>query len=132
VRFDAGVETGSEVTVHYDPLLAKLVCWGQDRAEACARMRAALRETVVLGVRTNLHRLQALLDHPGFSKGEIHTGFLQEQAEVLARSEPLPDVGFAAAAAALQLSNGVPGRAAARAASDPWSSLGPWRLGGTG
>src|SRR6185295_6442584 len=57
VRFDSGVETGSEVTVHYDPLLAKLVTWGADRSESAARMREALRQTVVLGVATNLARL---------------------------------------------------------------------------
>jgi acetyl/propionyl-CoA carboxylase alpha subunit len=106
VRFDAGIETGSEVTVHYDPLLAKLVTHGADRAFAIARMRAALRETVVLGLRTNLARLQAILDHPEFVAGNLHTGFLDEHKEALAKRASLPDEALAAAAAALQLSNG--------------------------
>jgi 3-methylcrotonyl-CoA carboxylase alpha subunit len=129
VRFDAGVETGSQVTVHYDPLLAKLVTHGPDRDFAIARMRAALRETVVLGVRTNLVRLQAILDHPEFVVGNLHTGFLDEHRQALAGSpQPLPDEARAAVAAAQQLGNGGP-RSAQRA-PDPWSTLGSWRLGG--
>jgi 3-methylcrotonyl-CoA carboxylase alpha subunit len=129
VRFDSGVETGSLVTVHYDPLLAKLVTWGQDRTESIARMRAALRETVVLGVRTNHARLQAILAHAGFVEGAIHTGFLDEQAMALAEREPLADLGFAAAAAALDLSKGRAAGGSRREPPDPWSSLGSWRLG---
>ena len=71
IRFDSGVAAGSEVTVHYDPMLAKLVTWGLDREEAVQRMRAALRRTVVLGVTTNLARLQAIVDHPAFV-GRLH------------------------------------------------------------
>jgi 3-methylcrotonyl-CoA carboxylase alpha subunit len=131
VRFDAGVETGSAVTVHYDPLLAKLVTHGPDRGFAIARMRAALRETVVLGVRTNLARLQAILEHPEFVAGRLHTGFLEEHKQALAVREPLSDDALAAAAAALSLSNGRPARGEPRReAEDPWSRLGPWRLGG--
>jgi 3-methylcrotonyl-CoA carboxylase alpha subunit len=127
VRFDAGVETGSEVTVDYDPLLAKLVTHGADRAFAIARMRAALRETVVLGVRTNLTRLQAILDHPEFAAGNLHTGFLDEHKQALARKSPLPDEALEAVAAALQLSAGDRQPVAA---ADPWERLGPWRIGG--
>jgi 3-methylcrotonyl-CoA carboxylase alpha subunit len=127
VRFDAGIETGSEVTVHYDPLLAKLVTHGADRAFAIARMRAALRETVVLGLRTNLARLQAILDHPEFVAGNLHTGFLDEHKRALAERASLPDEALAAAAAALQLSNGD--RQPAQV-TDPWSRLGAWRIGG--
>jgi len=130
VRFDSGVETGSEVTVHYDPLLAKLVTWGADRADALSRMRVALRETVVLGVRTNLARLQAILEHPDFVSGKLHTGFLDQHAQALAAREALPDEAFAAVAAALHLANGQPGSAARSSqAPDPWSALGSWRLG---
>jgi 3-methylcrotonyl-CoA carboxylase alpha subunit len=127
VRFDAGVETGSEVTVDYDPLLAKLVTHGADRAFAIARMRAALRETVVLGVRTNLARLQAILDHPEFVAGNLHTGFLDEHKQALGVRTPLPDDALAAAAAALQLSAGDRQPVAA---ADPWAGLGAWRIGG--
>ena len=127
VRFDSGIETGSEVTVHYDPLLAKLITWGRDRTEAIERMRAALRETVVLGVRTNLSRLQDVLAHPAFGEGALHTGFLDEHAGAWKGPQPLPDLARAAVARALRL---VPTTPEDPAPPDPWSALGAWRGGG--
>jgi 3-methylcrotonyl-CoA carboxylase alpha subunit len=126
VRFDAGVASGSDVTVHYDPMLAKLVTWGHDRDEAVERMRAALRRTVILGVTTNLARLQAIVDHPAFHAGALHTGFIEEHlAGAKAPAEPPPEAE-AAARAAMGLTRGTPGAAAAPA-PDPWESLGGWR-----
>ncbi|MCG3174515.1 MAG: Acetyl-/propionyl-coenzyme A carboxylase alpha chain [Myxococcota bacterium] len=78
VRMDAGVVTGMKIPVDYDPILAKLVCWGQDRNEALARMAAALRQTVILGTRTNLQFLHAVVTHPAFVAGETHTGFIPQ------------------------------------------------------
>ena len=125
VRFDSGVATGSEVTVHYDPMLAKLVTWGRDRAEALQRLRAALRRTVVLGVTTNLARLQAIADHPAFEAGELHTGFIDEHlAGHRAPAEPPPEA-VAAALAALGRSRPAPSSPEA-AAPDPWETLGVW------
>ena len=69
-----GVETGSEVTVHYDPLLAKLVTWGAGRAESIERMAAALARTAVLGVATNQRRLRAIVDHPAFRRARCTRG----------------------------------------------------------
>ncbi len=76
VRVDSGVAAGDEVTMHYDPLLAKLSVHGPDRAAAIARALAALREYAVLGIATNVAYLQAILDHPEFRAGRTHTGFL--------------------------------------------------------
>ncbi|WP_373292271.1 acetyl-CoA carboxylase biotin carboxylase subunit, partial [Agromyces mediolanus] len=64
VRIDAGLRAGQEITAHYDPMLAKLIAWGPDRATALERLRAAIDETVVLGVETNLEYLGELLDDP--------------------------------------------------------------------
>ncbi len=124
IRVDSGLAPGSEVTVHYDPLLAKVIAWGRDRAEATARMQAALRRTVVLGVVTNLARLRAIVEHPAFAAGELHTGFIEQH---LAGSRPPacpPPIALAALVAALRLSrkSGAP--------PDPWSRLSGWRLGG--
>jgi 3-methylcrotonyl-CoA carboxylase alpha subunit len=131
VRFDSGIEEGSEVPVHYDPLLAKLVTWGATRDESLARMRAALRETVVLGVSTNLARLQATVAHPAFAAGALHTGFLEEHFRAGAGREGLPDEALAALAAALQLEGSSPASDGRRSpsAADPFSTLGPWRMG---
>jgi 3-methylcrotonyl-CoA carboxylase alpha subunit len=126
MRFDSGVAAGSEVTVHYDPMLAKLVTWGRDRDEAVQRMRAGLRRTVVLGVATNLARLQAIVDHPAFRAGALHTGFIEEHLAGLAPLPGPPAEAVAAAHAALQLSRTAP--ASPEASSDPWETTGPWRL----
>ncbi len=128
VRFDAGIAGGSEVTVHYDPLLAKLVTWGSDRAEAVARMADALARTAVLGVVTNLARLRAIVEHPAFLAGELHTGFIDEHLRELTPSACPPPLAVAAAAAALATLPRSP-NGAGRPLSDPWSELGAWRLG---
>jgi 3-methylcrotonyl-CoA carboxylase alpha subunit len=130
IRFDTGVAVGSEVTVHYDPLLAKVVTWGSDRSESVQRMREALSRTAVLGVVTNQARLQAVLSHPAFLRGELHTGFIEEHLEPAAARAAPPPEAIAAATAALQRGfkkrprrddGGAP-------MHDPWVDIGPWRL----
>jgi len=133
IRVDSGFATGSEVTVHYDPLLAKVVTWGFDRREAIERMRDALRRTVVLGVVTNLARLRAIVEHPAFEAGELHTGFIDEHLREPSKAPRPPLEAVAALAAALSGSGGDgSSRGPARAVPDPWGSLGPWRLGEDG
>jgi 3-methylcrotonyl-CoA carboxylase alpha subunit len=124
VRVDAGVEAGSEVTVHYDPLLAKIVTWGGDRTESIGRMRAALRETAVLGPVTNQARLRAILDHPRFAEGALHTRFIEEHV----KDEPSPCPPAEAVAAAMAALAALPtaGGVLPARAPDPWASLGPW------
>jgi 3-methylcrotonyl-CoA carboxylase alpha subunit len=129
IRVDSGVASGSEVTVHYDPLLAKVVTWGFDRREAIERMRAALRRTVVLGVATNLSRLRAIVEHPAFEAGELHTGFIEEHLRDLPPGRCPPPQAVAALAAALSRSGRAGPGGPARLTPDPWESLGPWRLG---
>ena len=125
IRVDSGFAKGDSVTVHYDPLLAKIVAWGPDRAEAIRRASGALAETVVLGVATNLARLRAILAHPAFAAGELDTGFIEAHAAELRTPATPPPLALAALALALRL-----GRERRRA-PDPWESLGPWRLGGS-
>jgi 3-methylcrotonyl-CoA carboxylase alpha subunit len=129
LRFDAGVATGSEVSVHYDPLLAKLIAWGHDRGEAIERMRAALMRTALLGVSTNLARLAAILAHPAFVAGALHTHFLDEHLATLTTDGAPPAEALAAAAAALQRARPGPAACGTPAAPpDAWASLGAWRL----
>ena len=78
VRVDAGVEAGDVVTTHYDPLLAKLVVWGNDRPEAIARLRAALDEFALEGVRSTLPFHRRVVRHPVFLAGRYDTGFIEE------------------------------------------------------
>jgi len=132
IRVDSGVAAGSEVTVHYDPLLAKIVAWGADRGEAIERMRDALSRTVVLGVVTNLSRLRAIVEHPAFQAGELDTGFIDAHLGELTPPSCPPVEAVAAVAAALArgvASGGSTVRGAGGAATDPWSILEGWRLG---
>jgi 3-methylcrotonyl-CoA carboxylase alpha subunit len=129
IRVDSGLDAGSEVTVHYDPLLSKIVTWGGDRVEAIERMQDALRRTVVLGVVTNLARLRAVVEHPAFAAGELHTGFIEAHLSAVAPRPCPPPEAIAAVAAALGLARAGWG-SVRRVAPDPWASLGAWRLGG--
>lgn len=131
VRVDAGVETHTEVSVYYDPLIAKLSTWGQDRDHARRRMSAALRQCVVLGPTTNIPFLLDLFDHPAFAAGETHTGFL---AEHLPQWKPQSNAHIHAAALAAALSQVQLGRVGTRVTrsevTTPWQQLGGWRVTG--
>ncbi len=78
VRVDSGVEAGNQVTIHYDPMLAKLVVWGRDRSEAVARLARAVNEFDVEGIHTSLAFHRQLVQHPVFLQGRYDTGFIGE------------------------------------------------------
>jgi acetyl-CoA carboxylase biotin carboxylase subunit len=83
VRWDSGVEIGDEVTLHYDSLLAKLIVWAPDRAQAVARMTRALEELILSGVATNQVFHRRLMADPAFQRGEIDIQFLERRADLL-------------------------------------------------
>lgn len=130
VRVDAGVELQTEVSVYYDPLIAKVSTWGQDREQARRRMGAALHQCVVLGPATNLAFLLDLINHPAFVAADTHTGFL---AEHFSQWQPHGDTYALAAALAVALSQSRRGRAeiptTQSGLSTPWHRLGGWRMG---
>ena len=125
IRIDSAVAEGDEVSVHYDPLIAKLVAWGETREAARQRALAALAEFPILGVRTNMGLLRELLRHPRFVAGDLDTGFLDtERPAILKRLAPAPELpeDVAAVAAAAR------GRATmrdprSRVRSDPWDGI---------
>jgi 3-methylcrotonyl-CoA carboxylase alpha subunit len=78
VRVDSGFATGDEITLHYDPLVAKFITHGENREAALHRMQSALRELVVLGVTTNWQFLQDVLAHPDFRQGRAHTTWVEQ------------------------------------------------------
>ena len=90
VRWDSGVETGDEVTLYYDSLLAKLIVWAPDRAQAITRMTHALDELVVVGVATNQAFHRRLMADPAFQKGEIDIQFLERRADLLRPELSIP------------------------------------------
>jgi len=81
VRLDSGVYQGATVTVYYDPMVAKLVCWGATRAEAIERTKRALSEFVVKGIKTSIPFHQKVMRHPVFLEGKYDTGFIDEHMD---------------------------------------------------
>ncbi len=77
LRLDSGVDAGQEVSIYYDPMLAKLIAWAPDRDLSLRRMDVALSQFLALGVITNIPLLRAVLGHPQFQRGDYDTGFLE-------------------------------------------------------
>ena len=76
MRVDSSIYSGVEIPYFYDPMLAKLICWGPDRPSAIDRMKRVLSEFVVEGIRTNVELYQRILEFPDFRAGRLDTGFL--------------------------------------------------------
>jgi acetyl/propionyl-CoA carboxylase alpha subunit len=92
VRIDAGVTSGDSITPYYDPMIAKLICWGETRAEALLRMRRALNEYRILGLRTNIPFHQHLLESTRFQAGQFDTSFVEERFGMDPQSATRPDI----------------------------------------
>lgn len=78
VRIDSGVEAGSEISIHFDPMLGKLIIWGKDRLEAVNRMERALRNYRIKGIKTAIPFELAVMKHPDFKYGYFDTGFIEQ------------------------------------------------------
>ncbi len=133
IRCDSGVYQGCTVPLDYDPILAKLVTYGPDRETARLRMLAALRQFVVLGVKTPIPFLMDVLEHESFRRGAISTHFIQEHMSDWKPAEAGEEL-VAIAAVLDQLMpaqvSGVVGGEGAQEAPTPWQTLGAWRIGG--
>ena len=131
MRIDSGVDEGTEVGVHYDPLIAKVIAHGESRGQALARLSNALRRFPILGIRTNIPFLLAILTHPTFVAGKMHTGSLDVEIPTLVNglvSEPPPFVREAVAAANARATQALHSDNAPMAADwDPWRRLSGWR-----
>jgi 3-methylcrotonyl-CoA carboxylase alpha subunit len=123
VRVDAGVVEGGVVGSTYDPMLAKVIVWARDRDEALRGLEAALRNTVLLGVDTNIGFLRALVADPDVRAGRLDTGLVGRRIDALATADLPPDVLPAAAVHALaELEPAGP-------LVDPFDVPGGWRVG---
>jgi 3-methylcrotonyl-CoA carboxylase alpha subunit len=143
VRIDSGVRAGDAITPYYDPMLAKLVVHGEDRAEAVRRLAAALGQYEIVGVETNLDLLRAIAAHPDFLRARLDTGFIARHAAALigapapAAGDAVPDHDVLWAAAALAWAADARARTAAEAVSpadpfSPWNVVDAWRMNGDG
>jgi 3-methylcrotonyl-CoA carboxylase alpha subunit len=133
-RVDTGVRQGDRVTPFYDPMIAKIIVWGEDRPAALGRLRRALAGTAVLGVVTNLGLLVRVANHPEFAAAAIDTGFIERHADVLLPGHRVaPGTALAAAAVVRLIVRGAAATAAAARSADPnspWARIDGWRLSG--
>ncbi len=133
VRVDTGVETGDEISIHYDPMMAKIIAYGRDRADTIRKMEAALRNTIILGVTTNICFLRDVLAHPVFQRGAVTTDFIEEEfAEWQPRLSDKTDLALIAAALSegRQAESGGMKSEGQSVRHDPWRSSDSFRVGG--
>jgi 3-methylcrotonyl-CoA carboxylase alpha subunit len=123
IRVETGIRAGDAVTPFYDPMLAKIIAWGDDRAAARARLLRALAATALVGVATNLGFLARVVADADFAAGGVDTGFIERRRDALfAPAGPLPEAALAAAAL-FRLT-----AAPTTISADPWACRDGWRL----
>jgi len=120
IRLDSGVTRGSIVSYHFDPLLGKLIVWAPTRAAAIDRMKRALDDFVLLGVRNNIDFLRRVISTGDFMNGKLDTGFLDRHRELFETGNTIPAEVFLVASV-----GGAPSSNQATF-NDVWNS-GPWR-----
>jgi 3-methylcrotonyl-CoA carboxylase alpha subunit len=122
VRVDTGFATGDTVSIHYDAMLAKLICHGPTRGAALRRMRQALDDCAIAGIASNLDLLGRIVAHPDFVAGAIDTGFIAREGATLLAAQGTPPAAILAIAALTVL------LAEATVGDDPWDSTDLWWL----
>ncbi|MGE8130947.1 acetyl/propionyl/methylcrotonyl-CoA carboxylase subunit alpha [Methylobacterium sp. NPDC080182] len=138
VRVETGIVQGDRITPDYDPMIAKLVVWGEDRAAAIQQLAAALAAYEVVGVTTNLSLLRAVAGHPAYRAADLDTGFIARHADDLLAPLATGAVDpalWAAAALTVLRDRRAAVAAQARASGDPWSPWADpdaWRMNGAG
>jgi len=126
VRVDTGIRAGDTISVHYDPMIAKLIVRDRDRPAAVRRLRRALAEYEIVGVATNIAFLSAIAAHPAFAAAELDTGFIgRHSADLFPAPRPAAAEILAAASLRVLRDRQEAVEAAAAASNDPWS---PWNL----
>jgi 3-methylcrotonyl-CoA carboxylase alpha subunit len=134
LRIDSGVREGDAITVHYDPMIAKLIVWDENRAAALRRLSAALTDYEIAGIATNLGFLARLAVEPDFLAGDVDTGFIERHGgSLLGPAAPASRRVVAAAVLALLLDQEAEAKRQAAASGDPhspWQRSDGWRLNG--
>ena len=131
VRVDAGVEEGSEVSPYYDAMLAKIIVWGGDRAEALETMYNALSELQIVGVKTNNKLLKSIVDNKKFASGKFDTGFMiSEEKNLALKKESAPSEAVSLAIQYI-LEKRFEGESEPEEGTDPtspWNEVSGWRM----
>jgi 3-methylcrotonyl-CoA carboxylase alpha subunit len=132
VRIDSGVRQGDAISPYYDPMIAKLVVWGENRVVALGRLHAALAGCEIVGVTTNVEFLARTVASKAFASGDLDTGLIERsRAELFPPDPGASDEDLAAAALAELLAEQAQAAAAAQASGDPnspWHIVDGWRL----
>jgi 3-methylcrotonyl-CoA carboxylase alpha subunit len=129
IRVDSGVRTGDIVSMHFDPMLAKIIAHGRDRPEAIARLMVALRRSEIVGLGNNSAFLQRLVGHPAFAAADLDTGFIaRHQADLLPATAPATSRQIALAVLALLCRAAQLAKTGVDAADpqSPWASAAGW------
>ena len=125
IRVDTGVRRGDRIGIDYDPMIAKLIVHGKDRAAAVRRLAAALADYRVAGVTTNREFLFRIATHPAYAAGELDTGFIaRHRDELIPAPAPAPHAAIAAASLARVLQQAAAAQTVTETLADPWS---PWQ-----
>jgi len=120
-RLDTGIETGDEVSIHYDPMIAKLITYGDDRDIARARMSAMLKDTSLLGLTSNRDFLSRCINHQIFIDGVFDTGFIDNNIDDLTSASTDPSE-YAIAAALIVAERRAASKTPMQRADDPWDT----------
>ncbi|MFA5663044.1 biotin carboxylase N-terminal domain-containing protein [Castellaniella sp.] len=131
LRVDGGIREGDTITPYYDPMVAKLIVHGADRAQACQRMRRALQAIRCTGVHTNIAFLDRLIANPAFAAADLDTGLIvHEHERLFPGARPAPEQALALATARILQHTGQSMRPAAVQPGTPWAVLDGWRVVG--
>lgn len=135
VRHDCGIYNGCDVPIYYDPILAKLIVWAENRELACQRMVNALDDYVILGIKTTVDFLKEVIKHPQFQAGKTTTDFISKYFDKWEdKKKTEEDLNLALLALAYADSEKIyPGKASVvekKEVYSPWLTLGKWRIGG--
>lgn len=124
-RVDTGIEAGDSVSSYYDPMIAKLITWGETRDEAAAKMRLLLEDTKLTGLNTNQEFLHTIFQHSVFLKGDVDTGFIPRHEQILIPADYGKPREQELAIAALYFCLGL----GELEGEDPWAVKDNWRMG---
>ena len=135
IRHDCGIYSGCEVPIYYDPILAKVIVWAENREIACQRMINALDDYVILGIKTTIGFLKDIIGHPQFRAGKTTTGFIKMYFDGWeGKRKTAENLRMALIASAFDSLNKTHLRKGVEAVQkevfSPWQTLGKWRLGG--
>lgn len=126
VRVDSGVDQGSEVTVGFDPMLSKVICWAENREACIDRLELALESYVILGTATNLGYLRRAVGHPSFRAGEVSTRFVEQHEESLRGRFSAEAAAVAAVLAMTRRGEKKMGSTQSAAPASVWDTVGEW------